>query len=59
MTASKGYLRGLFDEFMDRRRRESEIYMSRMLLACDNSTLWRHGFNRADLERRASQRLDG
>lgn len=49
----RGFFRGVLDAFIAARQREADKYLSRTLLSYDEKTLRAHGYERADLERRA------
>ena len=50
---SRGFFRNAIEAFIAVRQREADKYVSRTLLAYDEQTLRKHGYERADLERRA------
>jgi len=52
-SRSRGFIRGVIDAFIAARQREADRYISRTLLSYDEKTLRAHGYERADLERRA------
>ena len=55
MTANKtGILRNILNAFVEARQREAERYVSGVLLSLDDETLKRHGYNRAELSKRAT-----
>ena len=48
-----GFFRSAVETMIAARQRQADRYVSRTLLAYDEQTLRAHGFDRADLERRA------
>lgn len=54
---SRGFLRRSLDAFIAAREREAERYVSQVLLGFDDETLTSRGYDRNELERRASRIL--
>jgi len=55
MTASRnGFFRSAFEALVQARQREAERYVNGVLLSLDDETLKSHGYNRAELSRRAT-----
>jgi hypothetical protein len=55
MAAGKnGFFRSALDALVQARQREAERYVNGVLLSLDDETLKSHGYNRAELSRRAT-----
>ena len=55
MTANKtGMFRNILNAFVEARQRQAERYVSGVLLSLDDETLKTHGYNRAELSKRAT-----
>ena len=55
VTASKnGFFRSVLEAFVETRQREAERYVNGVLLSLDDETLKSHGYNRAELSKRAT-----
>ena len=54
MAGKNGFFRSALDALVQARQREAERYVNGVLLSLDDETLKSHGYNRAELSRRAT-----
>lgn len=56
-TNKTGFFRSIFNALVEARQREAERYVNGVLLSLDDETLKGHGYSRAELSRRGTNRF--